>query len=183
MPIGADLPMWHDRGGRGEGEGMMTDWDAIRPREVAVEVPPPVDAELRYIGRIRTPFATRDDCPRRGSLDGPLCTLLLDDVWVPALAGLSAGMRIEVLYWMHLARRDLVLQSPRSDEKVFGTFALRSPVRPNPIATSICVIEQIEGGTIVVRGLECVDGTPLLDIKPERSGYEPKSLPTRGELP
>ncbi|PKP63675.1 MAG: tRNA (N6-threonylcarbamoyladenosine(37)-N6)-methyltransferase TrmO, partial [Alphaproteobacteria bacterium HGW-Alphaproteobacteria-8] len=64
-------------------------------------------------------------------------------------------------------RRDLVRQSPRRDGATVGTFALRSPVRPNPIASSVVTLVAVEGDTLVVRGLDCVDGTPLIDIKPE----------------
>ena len=92
--------------------------------------------------------------------------LELDPRWQPALAGLQPGQRLQILYWMHLARRDLVLQTPRGREPT-GTFALRSPVRPNPIASSFALLVAIEGARLTVRGLDCVDGTPLLDSKPE----------------
>src|SRR3546814_5842145 len=69
---------------------------------------------------------------------------------------------------MHLARRDRVRQSPASDGRTRGTFTLRSPLRPNPIDASIVRLEGVEGTTLLVRGLDCVDGTPLLDVKPER---------------
>ena len=68
---------------------------------------------------------------------------------------------------MQRARRDLVLQTPFSTMRTTGTFALRSPVRPNPIASSIAELVSIDGVTLQVRGLDCVDGTPLVDLKPE----------------
>ena len=71
-----------------------------------------------------------------------------------------------VLYWMDKARRDLVVQSPRHYAEERGTFALRSPVRPNPIAASVVRLVSIDGTTLSVVGLDCLDGTPLLDIKP-----------------
>ena len=71
-----------------------------------------------------------------------------------------------VLYWMDRARRDLVLQAPHHYAELRGTFALRSPVRPNPIAVSVARLVGIEGNTLSVVGLDCVDGTPLLDLKP-----------------
>jgi tRNA (Thr-GGU) A37 N-methylase len=74
---------------------------------------------------------------------------------------------LEVIYWMHQARRDLLTQTPHSGATV-GTFALRSPVRPNPIATSIVQLVNVRQGIVDVRGLDCLDGTPLLDIKPDR---------------
>lgn len=150
------------------GQGSETD-HGIRAGEAAVTLPPGFDASLYFIGRIRTPWPTRAECPRQGDpLDGPICTLELDPRWAPALAGL--GDRAQVLYWMNEARRDLVLQVPR-DGVPTGTFALRSPVRPNPIAISVVRVVAVAGSVVQVRGLDCRDGTPLLDIKgPPRTG-------------
>ncbi len=142
--------------------------EAIRDGELAVDPPAPNDAGLVFIGRIRTPWVTRGTTPRRGSPDGPVCRLEIFDPWVPALEGVAAHARLEVLYWLHLSRRDLVLQSPRDDRTGRGTFSIRSPVRPNPIGTSIVELVGIEGATVLVRGLDCLDGTPLIDLKPER---------------
>ena len=79
--------------------------------------------------------------------------------------------RIEVFYWLHLARRDLIRQSPERDGTTKATFTIRSPVHPNPIGTSIVTLVEREGATLIVRGLDCVDGTPLLDLKPDRSEF------------
>ncbi len=144
------------------------DWDANRPGEVEGGAPDRTDATLIYIGRIRTPFHSRDECPRHGRLDGPVCRIEIDERWRPAMKGLDAHPRLEIIYWMHLARPDLLVQAPKYDAETYGTFALRSPIRPNPIATAIVDVIAIEDGTILVRGLDCVDGTPLLDLKPER---------------
>ncbi|WP_353472850.1 tRNA (N6-threonylcarbamoyladenosine(37)-N6)-methyltransferase TrmO [Salipiger sp. H15] len=142
--------------------------DEIRPGETALALPPAGDAQLRFIGRIRTPFATRRDCPRQGDPDGPECRIELDPDWEPALAGIERAERVQVLYWLDRARRDLLTQSPHGDGATRGTFALRSPVRPNPIGISSVRLLRREGPVLVVRGLDCVDGTPLLDLKPDR---------------
>lgn len=146
---------------------MATDAD-IRPGETTVALAPPADAALRFIGTIRTPFKTRDDCPRQGSEDGPLCRIELDPVWQEALEGTERLDRIEVYYWLDQSRRDLLRQSPKRDGSTVGTFAVRSPVRPNPIGVSVVRIEARRGNVLEVRGLDCVDGTPLLDLKPQR---------------
>jgi tRNA (adenine37-N6)-methyltransferase len=138
----------------------------LRPGEVEVELPVLGDAEVFFIGTIHTPWRTRRECPKRGSLGGPICSIVVDERWRAALTGLSDYRRVQVLYWMHQARRDLVLQTP-SNGATTGTFALRSPVRPNPIASSIVELVGIDGTTLQVRGLDCLDGTPLLDLKPE----------------
>lgn len=160
----------------------MTQHDATRPGEIEAPLPGRTDARVVFIGTIRTPFRTRDDCPRQGKPDGPLCRIELDDPWKPALKGIERFGRIEVLYWMHQARRDLILQSPKANGETFGTFALRSPVRPNPIATSMVELVAVEDGVLVVRGLDCVDGTPLVDLKPDRCAYTPLAPPNPGEL-
>ena len=89
--------------------------------------------------------------------------------WVAELDGIEAFERLEVLYWLHQSRRDLVRQSPGNNGVTRGTFAIRSPLRPNPIGTSIVALVGREGSVLNVRGLDCVDGTPLLDLKPDRS--------------
>jgi len=154
----------------------------IRENEVAVTAPEPVDAGLTFIGRIRTPWDSRLLCPRQGRHDGPQCRIEIFELWVPALAGVEAFERLEVLYWLDRSRRDLVLQSPASNGKVHGTFSLRTPVRPNPIGTSIVVLDGIEGNVLLVRGLDCLDGTPLLDLKPDRSLFKPIAPPQPGDF-
>ena len=133
---------------------------------------------LEFIGRIHTPWTARRLAPRQGRPDGPVCRIEVFEPWVPALAGLAAFGRIEVIYWLHLSRRDLVLQSPADDGTVRGTFALRSPVRPNPLGTSMVDLVSIEGGSVLVRGLDCLDGTPLLDLKPDRCRFHAARAPT-----
>lgn len=141
----------------------------IRSGEVSVEPPSATDAGLLFIGTIRTPWTSRLETPRQGDSDGPLCEIEVFEPWVEALAGIESCERIEVLYWLHLSRRDLVLQSPRDDGQPRGTFSLRSPVRPNPIGTSIVTPDRVDGAVLFVHGLDCLDGTPLLDLKPARS--------------
>ena len=154
----------------------------IRRAEVAVEPPAPKDAGLVFIGTIRTPWTSRMETPRQGRLDGPLCRIELFPPWEQALAGIERYERLEVLYWLHLSRRDLVLQSPANDGTVCGTFAIRSPVRPNPIGTSIVQLADIEGNVLLVRGLDCLDSTPLLDLKPDRTLFTPVAPPQPGDF-
>ena len=147
----------------------MSDND-LRRGEVAVELPPRSDAGLYFIGTIHTPWKTRQECPKRGSTDGPVCTIVIDERWREGLTGLGGHQRVQVLYWMDKARRDLVLQTPFQKE-TRGTFALRSPVRPNPIASSLVELVSVEGNAVQVRGLDCLDGTPLIDLKPEHGAH------------
>lgn len=158
----------------------MTGDDSIRPGEVAVAPPEAVDAGLVFIGRIRTPWTVRASCPRQGRLDGPLCRIELFEPWTVGLAEIERHERLEVLYWLDRARRDILLQSPSSDGRTRGVFSLRSPVRPNPIGTSIVRLVAVHGTALDVRGLDCLDGTPLLDLKPDRSLFAPAAPPKPG---
>lgn len=138
----------------------------LRAGEVAVELPARFDASLYYIGRIHTPWKRLEDCPKNPRESDATCTIVLDPRWVKGLAGLETVSHVVVLYWMDTARRDLVLQAPRHYAELRGTFALRSPVRPNPIAVSVARLVGIAGNELTVVGLDCLDGTPLLDLKP-----------------
>jgi len=159
---------------------MVRDTD-LREGELAVEMPGPSDATLVFIGRIRTPWTSRLDTPRQGRHDGPVCRLEIFEPWVPALKGVDFYSNLEVIYWLHRSRRDLVLQSPKDNRSTRGTFSLRSPVRPNPIGTSIVKLVGIEGNTVLVRGLDCLDETPLLDIKPDRCEFSPLAAQNAGD--
>jgi tRNA-Thr(GGU) m(6)t(6)A37 methyltransferase TsaA len=138
----------------------------LREGEVAVTLPAQFDASLYFIGRIHTPWKRRAECPKNARESDAACTIELDPRWVEGLKGLETASHVIVLYWMHEARRDLVFQAPRDYREQRGTFALRSPVRPNPIALSVARLIRIEGNTLSVVGIDCLDGTPLVDIKP-----------------
>ena len=151
----------------------MVRLNELRAGEVAVDLPPATDAGLIFIGRVRTPWTDRLSCPRQGRIDGPLCRLELFEPWAAGLDGLAQYATVEVLYWLDQSRRDLVRQSPGNDGVTRGTFSLRSPVRPNPIGTALAALVGIEGSTVLVRGLDCLDGTPLVDLKPDRCAFTP----------
>lgn len=117
----------------------------IRNGEVEVAMPATTDVGLVFIGRIRTPWTWRLTCPRQGRQDGPTCRVEVFEPWIQALDGIGQFSQLELLYWLHLSRHDLVLQSPKNDGSVRGTFSLRSPVRPNPIATAMVKLVAVEG--------------------------------------
>jgi tRNA-Thr(GGU) m(6)t(6)A37 methyltransferase TsaA len=138
----------------------------IRSGETAVTLPDQFDAGLYFIGRIRTPWTRREDCPKNGRESEEVCRIELDPRYAPALEQVATCSHLIVLYWMEKAPRDLVLQAPRHYQKSRGTFALRSPARPNPVALSVVQLLKIEGTTLSVRHIDCLDNTPLIDIKP-----------------
>jgi len=145
----------------------MTSKDfGIRDGEQAVELPEKTDAGVYFIGRIRTPWKDRKDCPKNARESDAVCTVELDPRWAKGLKEVETCSHIILLYWMDKAPRNLALQVPRHYGEPRGTFALRSPARPNPIALSVVRLLKVEGGTLSVVGLDCLDGTPLIDLKP-----------------
>ncbi len=155
--------------------------DDLRPGEMALTLEAASDARLRFVGVIETPFATRAMCPRQGDAqDGPICRIIVNAEWEAALDGIEKYEALEVFYWLDKSRRDLVRQSPKSDGRTTGTFALRSPVRPNPIGLSRVRLLKREGRVLEVRGLDCINGTPLIDIKPDRCGFTVQAPPKPG---
>ena len=138
----------------------------VRDGEITVKLPEKFDAGLYFIGRVRTPWTSREECPKNARESDAVCTIVVDARWAEALAGVETCSHLVVLYWMNRSRRDLVLQVPRHYGVGRGTFALRSPARPNPIAMSVVRLVGVEGTRLSVVGLDCLDNTPLLDIKP-----------------
>ncbi len=102
----------------------------LRPGEIACVKPEPAGAALIFIGRIRTPFHSREDCPRQGSAGGPICRIEIDEPWHQAMQGLGTHPRLEILYWMDKARRDLLVQAPRNGRGPAGTLPCTRPCVP-----------------------------------------------------
>ena len=124
---------------------------------------------VRPIGVLRSPFSDRVSAPRQpyvaGDAPGTI-ELFAGRGFEDAVADLERWSHVWVLYWFHLNDRwrPKVLP-PRSDAKR-GVFATRSPHRPNPIGLSPLLLERVEGRVLHVRGVDVVDGTPVLDVKP-----------------
>jgi tRNA-Thr(GGU) m(6)t(6)A37 methyltransferase TsaA len=151
----------------------------IRPGEVTIELPAAFDAGVYFIGRIRTPFKTRADCPRNTAESDATGRVEIDSRYAAGLQDLHLYSHAILLYWMDEARRDLIRQVPAHLGHPRGTFALRSPVRPNPIAMAVVALLGIEGTTVTVRSVDCLDGTPLLDIKPYLASIDSVPCATR----
>jgi tRNA-Thr(GGU) m(6)t(6)A37 methyltransferase TsaA len=144
----------------------MTEQSQLRPGEVTLALPDGFDAGVYFIGRIRTPFKSRAECPKNTAQSEAIGQVELDARYAEGLKDLGLYSHVVLLYWMDQARRDLIQQLPAHLTVPRGTFALRSPVRPNPIALAAVELLEIAGTTLKVRNVDCIDGTPLLDIKP-----------------
>jgi len=125
--------------------------------------------ELRPIGRVHSTIRNRAQAPKQGDEGAPEAWLELDVVVAEAARHLRVGEEVVVLTWLDRADRSVLSVHPRDDERapLTGVFSTRSQDRPNPIGLHRVMILEIAGGLrFRVSGLEALDGTPILDIKP-----------------
>lgn len=120
---------------------------------------------LNFIGQIRTPYNSIQECPRNIQFNGPVCDLNINEEYANEIRGLNEGDHILILYWLGRVKASYGI-APLLDENSPGAFALRTPIRPNPIGVAILPIEKINGKILSVKGLDCLDKTELIDIKP-----------------
>ncbi|HWR13181.1 MAG TPA: tRNA (N6-threonylcarbamoyladenosine(37)-N6)-methyltransferase TrmO [Terriglobales bacterium] len=121
---------------------------------------------LKPIGVVRSALADRKNAPRQGSEGAPEAWIEILPEFHPGLEGVEAGAEVLLLTWLHLGRRETMKVHPRGTGPLTGVFATRSPDRPNPIGIHPATVLEVDGGRIRLSGLEAVDGTPVVDIKP-----------------
>ena len=128
---------------------------------------------IQPIGIIHSPFKFLEDMPIQpgGALE-MTGTVVVDDQYRVGLADLEGFSHIYLLYCFHQAKRTSLTVTPFMDTQPRGVFATRSPLRPNHIGLSIVEIAAIAGNIVTVRGIDVLDGTPLLDIKPYIAAFD-----------
>jgi tRNA-Thr(GGU) m(6)t(6)A37 methyltransferase TsaA len=134
------------------------------------------EIRFRPIGYIHSPYKSKEESPRQ-SIYTPEVEALIDIMpeFSPGLLHLERHSHIIVLFHFHLSHGfELLVKRPGgtgSESK--GVFATRSPHRPNGIGLSIVELLKIEGPRLTIRGVDMLDGTPVLDIKPYDPGLNP----------
>jgi len=126
------------------------------------------DFIVRPIGRVESPLVSTADAPRQGDEGAPEAYLILDSDVQPALNGIATGADLIVLTWLHQADRTTLTVHPRGDvsRPEQGVFSTRSASRPNPIGLHRVRVLGIDEVRLHVSGLEAIDGTPIIDLKP-----------------
>ncbi len=156
--------------------------DEIRPGEIAVEAPAPKDAGIVYIGRIHTPWTDRLECPRQGRLT----------VRSAASRFSSRGLRRSKASRntssskcsIGLTARDAISSSKVRRAMAKHTARFRCARRCGRIRSAPLIVKfvNVDGNIVSVRGLDCLDGTPLVDLKPDRCLFTPLAPPQKGDF-
>ena len=129
----------------------------------------PKSFDISPIGYVRSTLKERSGAPRQGWEGAPDARLEIDPVFVEGLDGIQPGQDIWIFTWLHESQRSVLKVHPRGDvlNPMTGVFATRSPDRPNPIGLHHVKVLSVDGdGRLEVQGLEAIDGTPIIDIKP-----------------
>ncbi len=128
---------------------------------------------MKTIGIIHTPFTTLEDMPiQPKGATGVIGTIEVNGQYVQGLEDLDGFSHIYLFYKFHMARKTALKVTPFMDTSQRGVFSTRSPLRPNHIGLSLVRLKKIKNNIITVQGIDVLDGTPLLDIKPYIAAFD-----------
>ena len=124
--------------------------------------------EIRPIGRVESALRDLESAPKQADEGAPSAWLVFIPEVGPALQGIAVGDEVVLITWLDRADRKVLTVHPRGDSSKAqqGVFSTRSPHRPNPIGLHQVTITAVDGLRLQVRGLEALDGTPIIDLKP-----------------
>ena len=122
--------------------------------------------QLQEIGIVHNAYKNLTDIPRQGRMSEEISEIEIHPNFSDGLLKIEQNKYLIVLYWAHLAKRDILKTIPPAAKEIHGVFASRSPGRPNPL--SLCIAELIErkGNILRVKNIDALDGSSVIDIKP-----------------
>ena len=122
--------------------------------------------QLQEIGVVHNAYKNLTDIPRQGRMSEEISEIEIHPNFSDGLLKIEQNAHLIVLYWAHLAKRDILKTIPPAAKELHGVFASRSPGRPNPL--SLCIVELLErrDNILRVKGLDALDGSAVIDIKP-----------------
>ncbi len=122
--------------------------------------------ELTVIGIVKSPYKSRGEAPHQGWNQEELSQIIIQPEFEEGLEGVEKCHQLFILYWFDRAEDPLLKVVPHGRTQKRGIFSTRAPPRPNPIGLTLVDLIKREGAVLTVRGLEALDGSPVLDIKP-----------------
>jgi tRNA-Thr(GGU) m(6)t(6)A37 methyltransferase TsaA len=136
-----------------------------------------MDIAMKSIGTVHTPFGTTGEIPKgldaKHDADG---VIEIAQAFEPGLQDIEGFSHLYILWHFHRVDRYDLVAYPPSDDRPHGVFATRSPLRPSPIGLTVVELLRREGRQLHVRGVDMLDGTPVLDIKPYLSSIPPAEI-------
>ena len=138
--------------------------------------------ELHPIGVIHSPYKDRGETPYQGCKSDVISRIEVFKEFEEGLQDIEGFSHIMVIYWFHKSQGYHLLVKTPWDDIPHGLFATRSPHRPCPLGLTVVELVAREGNVLEVKGLDAIDGTPLLDIKPYIPGVEGKAAVKSGWL-
>lgn len=123
-----------------------------------------MNKEVTFIGIIHSPYTRPRESPSQP--DGTKCTIEIYGQYAEGLKDVERFSHIHVIYWLHQSRGHTLLVNTPWDDKPHGLFATRSPHRVNPIAYAVARLVRRSGAILTVQGIDAIEGTPVIDIKP-----------------
>lgn len=138
---------------------------------------------LNPIGRINSPYTNVEDMPiQPGGAKETQGTVVVDDAYADGLADLDGFSHIILIYQFHRSQGFELRVKPFLDNQLRGLFSTRAPRRPNPIGLSVVTLTKREGSRLHVLGIDVLDGTPLIDIKPFVPAFDAPEVTAVGWL-
>jgi tRNA (adenine37-N6)-methyltransferase len=139
--------------------------------------------QMKSIGIIHSPYKDPSEVPIQGRFrEDAIATIELYHPYEKGLLDLDEFSHAYLLFHLHRSNKEHLQSSPYLEDTVHGVFAIRTPHRPNHIGLSIITIESIKDNIITFKGVDMIDGTPVLDIKPYISYFDDRQNTRSGWL-
>ena len=123
-----------------------------------------IPTELKIIGIVRSPYKTVEEAPHQGTDE--IVEIEIQKDYQDGLKDIEDFTHLHIFFWLHKSKGYKLIVKPPWDNKPHGVFTTRSPHHPNPIGYTVVELIERENNILIVKGLEAIDGTPVIDIKP-----------------
>ncbi len=122
--------------------------------------------KMKPIGVIHTPYKSTEEAPYQGCKSDAMCEIEIFDEYARGLKDVEGFSHLIILYWMHKSTNYSLLIKTPWDDKLHGLFTTRSQNRPNPIGLSVVRLIKRDGNILKIKGIDAIEETPVIDIKP-----------------